>query len=88
MKKLRYTAKARSKYERLTGSQRQFVDQGLDQLKQDNLTSQKLVNEDLGLTIIYGRSGNEIEIKDILYDDYRKTGNYRDAQQRMNDWNN
>lgn len=88
MKKLRYTAAAKEKYDNLTGSQRKFVDEGLDQLKKAELISQEIENKELGLTISCEQNGDEVLIKDIAYRNYRKTDNYQDAQQRMNDWNN
>lgn len=88
MMKLRYTQQAKEKYRGLTGSQRSFVDQGLDQLKQSDHVIQKIENKDLGITIICEQHIDMILIKDILYEAYRKTGNYQDAQKRMNDWNN
>lgn len=88
MMKLRYTKQAKEKYRGLTGSQRSFVDQGLDQLKQSDHVIQKIENKDLGITIICEQNEDEILITDILYAAYRKSDNYRDAQERMNDWNN
>lgn len=88
MMKLRYTKQAKEKYRGLTGSQRSFVDQGLDQLKQSDHVIQKLENKELGLTIVCEQRDDEILITDILYEAYRKTDNYRDAQERMNNWNN
>lgn len=88
MMKLRYTKQAKEKYRGLTGSQRSFVDQGLDQLKQSDHVIQKLENKELGLTIVCEQRDDEILITDILYEAYRKTDNYRDVQERMNNWNN
>lgn len=88
MKKLRYTPAAKKNYDNLTGSQRRFVDEGLDQLKNADLISQEIENKELGLSISCKQNGDEVLITDISYRDYRKTDNYQDAQQRMNDWNN
>lgn len=88
MMKLRYTKQAKEKYRGLTGSQRSFVDQGLDQLKQSDHVIRKLENKDLGLTIVCEQHADMVLIKDILYEAYRKSDNYRDEQKRMNDWNN
>lgn len=88
MKKLKYTLTAKEKYDNLTGSQRKFVDQGLDQLKEEELISQEIENKELGLKISCEQNGEEILIKDISYQNYRKTNDYQNAQQRMNDWNN
>lgn len=83
MMKLRYTKQAKEKYRGLTGSQRSFVDQGLYQLKQSDHVIRKLENKDLGLTIVCEQHADMVLIKDILYEAYRKSDNYRDAQKRM-----
>lgn len=89
MKQLRYTENAKEKYNGLTGSQRTFVDKDLDQLKNDdnNLTSH-VINTELGITILFESNETAILITDILYEPYRQSAAYQDAQQRMDDWNN
>lgn len=89
MKELRYTERAKEKYDGLTGSQRTFVDQGLDLLKtNDNCFNRHVINTELGITILFESNNNSILITDILYEPYRKSTEYQDAQQRMDEWNN
>lgn len=89
MVELTFTPLAKDKYEGLTGSQRYFVDQGLDDLKRDNNDFVRhVVNTELGMTITFERNNSMILVTDILHDSYQNTQNYQDSQKRMNDWNN
>ncbi|RVU71432.1 MULTISPECIES: hypothetical protein [Lactobacillus] len=89
MKKLRFSLAAKEKYEELTGAQRTYIDQGLEHLKQDDLTgAEYLVNEELGMEIKFALEGQTVTVLKIGTVAEFNRDQYPEAQQRMLDWNN
>lgn len=86
---LYFTDAAWEKYKELTGSQRTFIDQELDDLKfGQNRTKSNLNNSELKQRIIFEESNCEVLITDIQYQPYRQSKNYQNAQNRMENMNN
>ena len=88
-RELFFTENAKKKYEVLTGSQRTFIDRELDDLKsKENREDSHQDNADLEQKIVFEKDGTNILVTDILYDAYRKSDEYQEAQTRMDEMNN
>ena len=87
--KLFFTEMATEKYKWLTGSQRTFIDRELDDLKfsRDNTASRRN-NAELKQTIVFEKQSSSLMVTDILFEPYRKSSEYQQAQIRMENMNN
>ena len=87
--KLFFTEMATEKYKGLTGSQRTFIDRELDDLKfsRDNTASRRN-NAELKQTIVFEKQSSSLMVTDILFEPYRKSSEYQQAQIRMENMNN
>lgn len=89
MPELRFTEQARKQYKALTGPQKQFVDQGLDNLKQDTRSiSQKIVQKELKMKIRIRREDSIIVVEEITAGGFEKTEQNSQAIKRAKSWNN
>lgn len=86
---LSFTQGAWKKYQQLTGSQKTFIDQELDDLKfERNRKKSKMVNAELDQALVYEEKDSEIVITDIVYEPYRESKQHKRAQIRMENMNN
>lgn len=87
-RELFFTEQAKKKYEILTGSQKTFIDRELDDLKsKEDRQDSHQDNANLKQKIIFEKAGADILVTDILYDAYRETDDYQEAQMRMDEMN-
>lgn len=89
MLELRFTEQARKQYKALNGPQKQFVDQGLDNLKYDSKNiSQEIVQKELKMKIKVRRENALIIVEKISAGGFEKTSQNYDAIERAKSWNN
>lgn len=93
--KLKYFPEAKDEYNALDGSQRVFVDKGLDRIKVYGMQAgtplygrlegcHKLKNRKLGLRIVFRQDKNSIKIIQIVAIDKRRRNKvYNDAVDRL-----
>ncbi|TSO26995.1 hypothetical protein [Lactobacillus sp. LL6] len=89
MPELRFTEQARKQYKALTGPQKQFIDQGLDNLKLDTKSiSQEIVQKELKMKIRIRREKAFIIVEEIIAGGFEKTKQNLHAIKRAKSWNN
>ena len=89
MLELRFNEQAHRQYKALTGPQKRFIDQGLDNLKLDTKSiSQEIVQKELKMKIRVRREGLIVIVEEIRAGGFEKTNQNFDAIKRAKSWNN